>query len=144
MRRDEFVVTALEVVYCCEDCVIQALLCFRSIWAFGPDSAGPNILVDDTLPSEVDKALLGSVKDYIVQVCVPNFGQPKALYACFGLLWTHPLGRIPWDGRPPANQPYGPSHCIRGTKDSVLYVFINNALRPLLKVDCQKFAATIQ
>lgn len=28
---------------------------------------GPNILVDDTLPSEVDKSLLGSVKDSIVQ-----------------------------------------------------------------------------
>lgn len=43
------------------------LLAARSIWAFGPDSAGPNILVDDTLPSEVDKNLLGSVKDSIVQ-----------------------------------------------------------------------------
>lgn len=39
------------------------LLAARSIWAFG----GPNILVDDTLPSEVDKTLLGSVKDSIVQ-----------------------------------------------------------------------------
>ena len=29
----------------------------RSIWAFGPDTTGPNILVDDTLPSEVDKML---------------------------------------------------------------------------------------
>lgn len=29
------------------------LLAARSIWAFGPDSSGPNILVDDTLPSEV-------------------------------------------------------------------------------------------
>ena len=43
------------------------LLAARSIWAFGPDSTGPNILVDDTLPSEVDKALLNSVKDSIVQ-----------------------------------------------------------------------------
>ncbi|TNM96998.1 hypothetical protein fugu_015154 [Takifugu bimaculatus] len=43
------------------------LLAARSIWAFGPDTTGPNILVDDTLPSEVDKALLGSVKDSIVQ-----------------------------------------------------------------------------
>lgn len=43
------------------------LLAARSIWAFGPDSTGPNILVDDTLPSEVDKNLLGSVKDSIVQ-----------------------------------------------------------------------------
>jgi U5 small nuclear ribonucleoprotein component len=29
------------------------LLAARSIWAFGPDATGPNILVDDTLPSEV-------------------------------------------------------------------------------------------
>lgn len=43
------------------------LLAARSIWAFGPDTAGPNILVDDTLPSEVDKNLLSTVKDSIVQ-----------------------------------------------------------------------------
>lgn len=43
------------------------LLAARSIWAFGPDPVGPNILVDDTLPSEVDKSLLNSVKDSIVQ-----------------------------------------------------------------------------
>ncbi|CAI9741869.1 kDa U5 small nuclear ribonucleoprotein component-like [Octopus vulgaris] len=43
------------------------LLAARSIWAFGPDATGPNILVDDTLPSEVDKNLLVSVKDSIVQ-----------------------------------------------------------------------------
>eukprot|EP00002_Diphylleia_rotans_P024681 TRINITY_DN4880_c0_g1_i1.p1 TRINITY_DN4880_c0_g1~~TRINITY_DN4880_c0_g1_i1.p1 ORF type:complete len:976 (+),score=217.16 TRINITY_DN4880_c0_g1_i1:58-2985(+) len=43
------------------------ILAARSIWAFGPEVNGPNILVDDTLPSEVDKSLLGSVKDYIVQ-----------------------------------------------------------------------------
>lgn len=43
------------------------LLAARSIWAFGPDSSGPNILVDDTLPSEVDKSLLNSCKDFIVQ-----------------------------------------------------------------------------
>ena len=29
--------------------------------------SGPNILVDDTLPSEVDKGMLASVKDSIVQ-----------------------------------------------------------------------------
>jgi U5 small nuclear ribonucleoprotein component len=43
------------------------LLASRSIWSFGPDINGPNILVDDTLPSEVDKTLLSSVKDSIVQ-----------------------------------------------------------------------------
>ena len=39
----------------------------RSIWAFGPDVTGPNVLVDDTLPSEVDKSLLNSVKESVVQ-----------------------------------------------------------------------------
>ncbi|KAF9614532.1 hypothetical protein IFM89_019195 [Coptis chinensis] len=43
------------------------LLAARSIWAFGPDKQGPNILLDDTLPSEVDKNLLSAVKDSIVQ-----------------------------------------------------------------------------
>ncbi|KAL3678399.1 hypothetical protein R1sor_021355 [Riccia sorocarpa] len=43
------------------------LLAARSIWAFGPDKQGPNILLDDTLPSEVDKSLLSAVKDSIVQ-----------------------------------------------------------------------------
>jgi U5 small nuclear ribonucleoprotein component len=44
------------------------LLAARSIWAFGPDTTGPNILVDDTLPSEVDKNVLRSIRDSIVQV----------------------------------------------------------------------------
>ncbi|KAK7686621.1 hypothetical protein QCA50_010221 [Cerrena zonata] len=43
------------------------LLASRSIWAFGPDESGPNILLDDTLPSQIDKKLLGSVKDHIKQ-----------------------------------------------------------------------------
>jgi U5 small nuclear ribonucleoprotein component len=43
------------------------LLASRSIWSFGPTNTGPNILVDDTLPSEVDKKLLYSVKEAIVQ-----------------------------------------------------------------------------
>ncbi|KAI9680998.1 MAG: hypothetical protein M1829_001078 [Trizodia sp. TS-e1964] len=45
------------------------LLASRSIWAFGPDDLGPNILQDDTLPSAVDKKLLGSatVRDSIRQ-----------------------------------------------------------------------------
>jgi 116 kDa U5 small nuclear ribonucleoprotein component len=44
------------------------LLSSRSVWAFG-DSAthGTNILLDDTLPSEVDKTLLGACKSSIVQ-----------------------------------------------------------------------------
>jgi len=43
------------------------LLTARSIWAFGPDAQGPNVLVDDTLPSEVDKKLLAQVRDAVVQ-----------------------------------------------------------------------------
>ncbi|KAI0035137.1 Calreticulin family-domain-containing protein [Vararia minispora EC-137] len=43
------------------------LLASRSIWAFGPDDVGPNILLDDTLPSSVDKKLLGTVKEHIKQ-----------------------------------------------------------------------------
>ena len=43
------------------------VLAARSVWSFGPTSMGPNVLVDDTLPSEVDRRLLGSIKDYVVQ-----------------------------------------------------------------------------
>ncbi|KAG5439177.1 hypothetical protein PCANB_001476 [Pneumocystis canis] len=43
------------------------LLASRSIWAFGPNEQGPNILLDDTLPSEVDKKLLNTVRDSIRQ-----------------------------------------------------------------------------
>ncbi|XP_003391662.2 PREDICTED: 116 kDa U5 small nuclear ribonucleoprotein component-like, partial [Amphimedon queenslandica] len=43
------------------------LLAARSIWSFGPEMTGPNILVDDTLPTEVDKTLLHSVRDSIVR-----------------------------------------------------------------------------
>lgn len=42
-------------------------LAARSIWAFGPEEMGPNILQDDTLPSQVDKKLIGSVRDSITQ-----------------------------------------------------------------------------
>jgi U5 small nuclear ribonucleoprotein component len=43
------------------------LLASRSIWTFGPDEQGTNILIDDTLPSTVDKKLLGVVKEHIKQ-----------------------------------------------------------------------------
>jgi U5 small nuclear ribonucleoprotein component len=35
------------------------LLASRSIWSFGPDEHGPNILLDDTLPSQVKLFLNG-------------------------------------------------------------------------------------
>lgn len=44
------------------------LLSSRSVWAFGDSpSRGTNILMDDTLPSEVDKSLLTSCRSSIVQ-----------------------------------------------------------------------------
>lgn len=43
------------------------ILASRNIWAFGPDDMGPNILQNDTLPSDVDQKLLRSVKDTIRQ-----------------------------------------------------------------------------
>ncbi|SPO02282.1 probable ribosomal elongation factor EF-2 [Cephalotrichum gorgonifer] len=42
-------------------------LAARSIWAFGPDDTGTNILQDDTLPGEVDKKLLRGVRESIRQ-----------------------------------------------------------------------------
>ncbi|KAK4684805.1 hypothetical protein P7C73_g5360, partial [Tremellales sp. Uapishka_1] len=43
------------------------LLASRNIWAFGPDENGPNALINDTLPSEVDSKLLGSVRESVKQ-----------------------------------------------------------------------------
>ena len=42
-------------------------LASRSIWAFGPDDMGPNILQDDTLPSQIDKKLVNTVRETIRQ-----------------------------------------------------------------------------
>ncbi|KAF1809661.1 P-loop containing nucleoside triphosphate hydrolase protein [Eremomyces bilateralis CBS 781.70] len=39
----------------------------RNIWAFGPDDMGPNILQNDTLPSDVDQKLLRGVRETIRQ-----------------------------------------------------------------------------
>lgn len=57
----------------CLACARPALLCAGSIWAFGPDRSGPNILLDDTLPSEVDKGLLTAVRESIVQASLTRF-----------------------------------------------------------------------
>jgi U5 small nuclear ribonucleoprotein component len=43
------------------------LLASRNIWAFGPEDMGPNILQNDTLPSEVDQKSLRSVRDTVRQ-----------------------------------------------------------------------------
>jgi len=42
-------------------------LAARSIWAFGPEEMGPNILCDDTLPSTTDKKLLRTVQESVKQ-----------------------------------------------------------------------------
>jgi U5 small nuclear ribonucleoprotein component len=42
-------------------------LAARSIWAFGPEHNGPNVLCDDTLPGEVDKGMLGTCKESLTQ-----------------------------------------------------------------------------
>jgi U5 small nuclear ribonucleoprotein component len=41
-------------------------LAARSLWAFGPEANGANVLLDDTLPGEVDRSLLRAVRDSIV------------------------------------------------------------------------------
>lgn len=38
----------------------------NSLWAFGPETTGPNALIDFTLPDEVDKDLLNFSRDKIV------------------------------------------------------------------------------
>lgn len=43
------------------------LLASRNIWAFGPDDMGPNILQNDTLPSEIDPKQLRTVRDSLKQ-----------------------------------------------------------------------------
>ncbi|WVW84568.1 hypothetical protein I302_106602 [Kwoniella bestiolae CBS 10118] len=43
------------------------LLASRNIWAFGPEENGANVLVNDTLPSEVDTKLLSSVRESVKQ-----------------------------------------------------------------------------
>lgn len=43
------------------------VLAARSVWAFGPESNGPNVLLDDTLSTEVNKKSLAQIKDSIVQ-----------------------------------------------------------------------------
>ena len=43
------------------------LLAARSVWGFAPDERGANVMLDDTLPSEVDKKLLSSIREYVLQ-----------------------------------------------------------------------------
>jgi U5 small nuclear ribonucleoprotein component len=50
------------------------LLAVRGLWAFGPERQGPNVLLDDTLAGETDKALLSSIRDSVIQVCESGLG----------------------------------------------------------------------
>lgn len=43
------------------------LLSARSIWAFGAENNGPNLLLNNTLPSEVDQHILGTIKESVIQ-----------------------------------------------------------------------------
>ena len=43
------------------------LLSARNLWAFGPTDDSPNIIVNDTIPSEVDIGRLSAVKENIQQ-----------------------------------------------------------------------------
>ncbi|GFE54716.1 elongation factor 2 family protein [Babesia ovis] len=43
------------------------ILAARSIWCFGPDNSGPNILLDDVLPSNPVKGAIGTIKGAIIQ-----------------------------------------------------------------------------
>jgi hypothetical protein len=57
---------------------------------------GPNLLLDDTLAGEVDKGLLGAVRDSIVQVrlmcaCVRLMCACVRMCVCVGG-WGRPLG----------------------------------------------------
>jgi len=42
------------------------ILASNSVWAFGPQSFGPNLIMDDTLPFETNKDLLNMSKESIV------------------------------------------------------------------------------
>ena len=42
------------------------ILAAKSLWAFGPDNNGPNVLIDDSLPQETNKKQLYSVSESII------------------------------------------------------------------------------
>lgn len=43
------------------------VLAARNVWAFGPDDKGPNVLINDTLPSEVEPKLIRGIRESVVQ-----------------------------------------------------------------------------
>lgn len=64
------------------------LLAARSIWAFGPEIDGPNILVDDTLPSEVRELQVAAL---LFTCILLSFGFPTRWFG-------FPLKNLPWLG----------------------------------------------
>lgn len=64
------------------------LLAVRGLWAFGPERNGPNVLLDDTLAGETDKALLGAIRDSVVQVCGGFLLKPLSLCICTAKIST--------------------------------------------------------
>jgi len=54
-------------------------LAVKSLWAFGPSpSSGPNVFLDDTLPSTTDKGRVQAIRDSVVQ----GFQWPAARAPC--------------------------------------------------------------
>jgi len=43
------------------------ILAANSLWAFGPESNGPNVLLNDVLPDQVNKSLLIGISDSIIR-----------------------------------------------------------------------------
>ena len=69
------------------------LLAARSIWAFGPENTGPNILVDDTLPSEVSIALTSSPPSLLILLSLlspytPSLSHCLPSLLTFSFRWT--------------------------------------------------------
>ena len=49
------------------------LLASRNIWAFGPEDNGPNILVNDTLPSEVSLSRIAGGELELMSRLIRNY-----------------------------------------------------------------------
>jgi len=77
------------------------LLAARSIWAFGPDRQGPNVLLDDTLPSEVrDASQLVDCRQSTTAVRDQRWlgrfsGRGRSARTSRGLTRLYPRARVP-------------------------------------------------
>jgi U5 small nuclear ribonucleoprotein component len=43
------------------------ILASNNVWAFGPENQGPNILLNDSLPTDTNQTLLGRIQPSIVK-----------------------------------------------------------------------------